>query len=556
MITRLQTIFLKHNKWLFGGLLVVIIVTFVLTIGPQSFFGGSGPQQRRALNFYGYDLSSESDQRTIAMGAEISAILNPELGIRNEQLTDYAYMRVAAMGVADQIGIPAPSKEALASFIETLSAFQNPQTGEFSAEAYNVMMDALKTSTRYSTDAVGQVLREEFRIQKVREALGGPDYTLPFEIRQDFIESQTNYTIKLAHFSYESFMPAIEASDEELELFFKENPARYEIPETLSVSVLRFSGEAYLGEIVDPAEEVLEAYFTANKANYEPEKSEEDAEGEEVETTEVSFADVRTDVSRDWKLVQARDLAARKSETFSVKLWQDSIALESDEYNALLEEYKVLTQDIPPYSRNLPPSLSEANTQLLNSMWVYANNPTRYFSDIAPTADGAELLVCRGLTEARMPEFSEVKDRVALVYNESEKRRLFSEKGTEIRETIQSQLESGTFEEIAVSLNLEVETLEPFTGATLPQSLRTSSIWDQTRYLDNGQISPMVLQGNRGTYAFMEEKVVLELDLDSVEYNDYLTQRSGALSNSMGWSRLREITDRSLEAVIGTPAIN
>ena len=48
MITWLQNFFLKHNKWLFGSLLVVIIVTFVLTIGPQSFFGSSGPQQREA----------------------------------------------------------------------------------------------------------------------------------------------------------------------------------------------------------------------------------------------------------------------------------------------------------------------------------------------------------------------------------------------------------------------------------------------------------------------------------------------------------------------------
>lgn len=558
MITRLQTIFLKHNKWLFGGLLVVIIVTFVLTIGPQSFFGGSGPQQHRALNYYGYDLSSEADQRTIALGAEISAILHPQLGIRNEQLTDYAYMRVAAMGIANQIGVPAPSKEALSGFIETLGVFQNPQTGEFSAEAYNQMMNALQTSSRYSKEAVGQVMREDYRIQMVREALSGPDYTLPFELKQDFIDRQTNYTIKLAHFDYEGFEPSIDASDEDLEQFFKENPARYEIPETLSVSILNFSGEAYLEEIPDPSAEALEAYFTANKASYEPEESDAETatESEEAEKPEVSLADVRETVLKDWKLVQATDLAARKSEAFSVTLWKESIALGSPEYNALLEEYKVQSKDLPPYSRNLPPSLSTANAQLLNSMWVYANSPTRYFSDISPTPSGAELLVCRGLTEARMPEFSEVKDQVTLVYLESEKRRLFSEQGAEMRETIQSRLESESFEDIAGSLSLEVESLEPFNGTNLPQSMLSSSIWDQTRYLDNGQVSPLALQGTRGTYAYMVEKVIPELDQESADYQDYIAQRSGALSESMGWSRLREITDQSLEAVVGSPVLN
>jgi hypothetical protein len=310
MITWLQNFFLKHNKWLFGGLLIVIIVTFVLTIGPQSFFGSGTAQQRESLQFYGYDLTSESDQRALAYTAEISAILHPELQVRREQLMDYAYLRATALGIASQLGIPEPTKEDLAKYVETLETFQNPQTGEFSPQAYRGMMEAMQSSDRYDEEAIATVMREDYRIKQVRDALAGPDYSLPFELQREYVDRLTESEVIIARFDYNAFNPEIEASDEALLQFFNENPARYEIPETISVEALMFRSEAFLDEVDEPAESDLETWFASNKSRYEEQP---DPTAEEAEVPEVTLADVREDVVADWKTDKARAIAARRA---------------------------------------------------------------------------------------------------------------------------------------------------------------------------------------------------------------------------------------------------
>jgi hypothetical protein len=305
MITSLQNFFLKHNKWLFGSLLIVIIVTFVLTIGPSSFFGGNTSTQRKALNYYGYDLSSEQDQRAMAYTAEVSAILHPELQLRREQLMDYAYLRVAGLGIASQLGIPQPSKEALSEYVESLIIFTDQQTGAFSAESYNRMVDMLQINGRFSREAIARALREDYMLDQVREAFSGPDYSLPFENQQSFIDQGTQYTVSLAKFGYADFSPEIALPEEELLQFFNENPSQYEIQETISVSVLRFEADAYQGAVPEPTDADLEIYFATNQTRYQPASQEEGAE-----VTPVTLADVREEVAGDWKSQEAKRLAA------------------------------------------------------------------------------------------------------------------------------------------------------------------------------------------------------------------------------------------------------
>lgn len=556
MITWLQNFFLKHNKWLFGGLLVVIIVTFVLTIGPQSFFGSGGSQQRSSLKYYGYDLSSPADQQAMAYTAEVSAILHPEMQVRRDQIMDYAYMRTAALGIADQLGVPKPTKEALTDYVATLTIFMDPQSGEFSAETYNRMLEAIQSSTRYDRESVARVIREDYRITQVQEALGGPSYFLPFEVQKDFLDRQTTYDVAVATLDYNSFSPEIEPTEEELEQFFKENPTRYRIPETISVRALVFADEAYLDEVSDPEETQLESYFEARREQYRPETEPTSEDGEtEAEEPAFTLADVREEVLSDWKLEQARRIAAKKSEQFSLRLWQDGILLDTENFNNLIGEFEIQIMEIPAYARDQAPQIEAIPAELLNSMWIYTSNPNRYFSDIAQTGNGAVVLVTSGITESRMPSLAEIREVVSRDFVQSEKRRLFAERGEELRSTIEDSLATQSFSEITSSLGLEVTDSGPFTGASVPQELRTSNIWEQARYLDKGEITPMNLSANEGTFVYMQDKTVPQLDTDSEEYQEFLAQRTASLNQAMGWSRLREITDQGLNALLGTSGL-
>lgn len=550
MITSLQNFFLKHNKWLFGSLLIVIIVTFVLTIGPQSFFGSGAGGPGKTFNFFGRNLGSDADQREIAYTAEVSAIFHPEMQIGRQQLLDYGYMRVAGLGIADQLGIPNPTKDALSEYVESLMIFMDPTTGEFSAESYNRIMDSLKLSGRYEEEVIGKVLREDYRIDEVMAILGGPDYSLPFEIEKEYLDGQTSYNVTLANLEYADFNPVIVPTVEQLQQFFNQNPARYEIGESISVSAIKFRAASYLAEVNAPTEADLTTYFATNRARYEAAREKPEDESEEL--PELTLADVREQVETEWKQQQANGLAARAGEQFSIRLYQDQIALDSAEYNALVSELKGTVRQLPSYARGNSPRTPDAPVQLLDSMWVYSTNPNRYFSDVARIADGAVVLVMNNVTQARMPEFGEVVTQVTDDFNQSEKRRMFAEKGVELAEAITSRLASESFADIASSLSLTTNELGSFTGAELPEDLRGSTVWDQARFLNQGEVSKMVIEGDTGVFAFVAEKTVPELDPTDADYQTFLTQRSNFLQSSLGLYRLREITDKGLASVLGT----
>lgn len=549
MITWLQTFFLKHNKWLFGGLLIVIIVTFVLTIGPQSFFGSGSGASKRSLQFHGYDLASETDQRTIAQHAEISSFLNPELQIGRDQVMNYAYIRIAALGMANKLGIPEPSDENLKTFIQSLRAFQDPTTNTFSADTYQRMMDLVDNSGRFETNIMGKVLREDYRIAEVRQALGGPDYTLPFEVDQAFIDAKSNYAVSLLHFDLDAFNPPIVATEDALRDFFEQNPARYEIDEQISVTALKFTGETYLSEIDDPEGDVLEAYFAANKAKYQTPATETDAEGEPAETPEVLLEDVLEAVIADWKDEQAITLAARKCEQFSIQLWQQKVEAQSPEYEAMLEEFAVEQLAVPAYSRQDIPRTTGLPFQLFESVWAYANNSSRYFSDLASTNDGAALLVINEVIDARQPAFEEVTESVRDDYMESEKRRLFAEKGKELRDQLLASIQDKDLATLAEELELELSEIDPFNGDRVPFSLRRNQLWEQVQFLEPGEMTPMIINDNRGTFAYLSEKALPELDPEAEDYQDFLNLRGSRSDNAMGWARIRQITDQGLEAL-------
>ena len=59
----------------------------------------------------------------------------------------------------------------------------------------------------------------------------------------------------------------------------------------------------------------------------------------------------------------------------------------------------------------------------------------------------------------------------------------------------------------------------------------------------------MIINDNRGTFAYLSEKTLPELDPEAEEYQEFLNLRGSRSDNAMGWARIRQITDQGLEAL-------
>jgi len=541
MITWLQTIFLKHNKILFSILLAVVIMTFVLTIGNQSFFGTDTAREVRRMEFFGYNLANEADVARISQGAQLSAALNPDLRLQRSGLEEYAYSRIAALGVANRIHIPAPSEEQMKTFIQEKRDFQD-QEGNFDPERYNRFVEMLSNSGRYSRETIARVLREDFRIERVKEALGGPGYLLPFEAKKAYEEDETTWSLAVAERSYADYNPGVDPDEEALRNFYDQSPERYRIPELIALNVIKFPLENYLNQVETPDEPTLRAYFERNRQEFEPE---DNNETEAEEAASITFAEARPEVVEAVRRERARRLAAEAADKLTVTLWRQNIEKGSEAYQSLLNDMKVEISRLPAYARTQPPVQTGVPRELLDAAWLLVDSE-RYFSDLAQTDDGAVVLIFEKVIESRIAPFEEIRSQVENDYLAQEKRRLFTESGEEIHQSLIASLNEGkTFAEAAEEVGLPVNRFENFKGMEPPQSIRFG-IFEQARELEEGELSEMVFSGSSGRFVYVLKKEVPQIDLESEEVGEKYDQLRTQLGNFDGWSMIRQIASDAL----------
>ena len=182
MISWIQRSFQHHFRVVFGVLLAVTIISFIFTIGASPGIGRAGPKTYSQL-FFGHDLSRQGASESLYGDAALSVQLQAGFMPRESaQVQEYGLQRIAALALADQLKISAPTREDLANHIKNLGAFAGAD-GQFDANRYATFRDSLKTNPRLSEGDISRVLSDDVRIMRLQQILVGPGYVLPGEIR-------------------------------------------------------------------------------------------------------------------------------------------------------------------------------------------------------------------------------------------------------------------------------------------------------------------------------------------------------------------------------------
>src|SRR5438045_4149131 len=184
MISWIQRYFQHHFRVVFALLLAVTIISFIFTIGAAP---GIGRADRRMMDreFFGYNLSLQSDQQRLMGDAGLSA--NLRIGgfgnLESEQIQNYAFQRAATLHLADEWHIPAATSAEIETQIKTRRMFAGPD-GQFDPKAYQTFRDNLKANSRGLNEAdIVRVIGDDVRADKVQTLLAGPGYVLPAEIK-------------------------------------------------------------------------------------------------------------------------------------------------------------------------------------------------------------------------------------------------------------------------------------------------------------------------------------------------------------------------------------
>lgn len=530
MITWIQRLFLKHNRVLGAFVLIVILVAFVLYTGTGSITGPSVPE-RRAL--YGYDFNNPVDQQRMLLHAQISAQLQPGLQqLQGEQLAAYAQTRLFALAKAEDLGLPEANEAALKTFIQEHPAFNDPATDTFSAQRYNQMLMLFTQVYGIEERVLSQVLAEDLQLELLRTALSGPGYVLEAEARQAYEQRESTYDVTLAALDYISFTPeGLDPTEEELETYFALQAGRYEQPERVRVTAVRFSQDAFRDAVPTADEAALRAYFERNRPRYE---AAHDAEAEGP----LTYEGARLRVLGDWTRDQAQRLAGEAAETFAFTLYDADWTRESPEVAALIEEQGGIAVPLEPYSEDALPTDLGYNANLLASMWVVAT-ADQYVSDPDRIPGGAVVLLLDDVLPAEASTLASVRETVLSDWRAEEKRRRFIEFGRTARERIATAVASGqSFTAAAEDAGLRIADLEPFQGLNVPNELRAGGFWQQAQPMEAGDVSAFMAGAQQGAILFLASQTLPEGGFDSAALATLREEQQTIQSLTTGWTRL------------------
>jgi peptidyl-prolyl cis-trans isomerase D len=518
MISWIQQSFQKHFKIVFLLILVAMGVPLIVIFAPSSGIG-NGRDRVLSRNFFGYNLGSPEDMQRLLGDAQLSAELVAGYSPDGDQLQNYAFQRVASLALADQLQVPATSKEEIADYIKNLRMFAG-ENGQFDAQRYATFRDSLKSNPGTSEAAVSRVLADDIRAQKVQTLIAGPGYVQPEEVKLQLERADSSWTIGVATVDYASFQPKIPATDAELQKFYTDNTFRYEIPPRVVVRAANFPSLSYLAAVhVTDAE--VRAYYDANPARF-PKPAAEAKTPQVAADPSADFAAVRPQVESTLKLERAQRLAAKAASDFSYALYQNKLTPGTPEFDAFLAKQKITLQPVAPFTQEAGPVEFGGSHDVATE--AFKLGPDRSYSDALNTPAGAVVLFWSDVLPAHTPAFSEVRAKVAADYTEGEKRKRFVELGRTLRTQIQDSLKAGAKFEDAVAqaataggVKIEGKLFPAFTLRQPPHDL-DYAVFGTLDRLSKGGVSDMVLAQDKGVLVYAADKKLPDMNETSPEY--------------------------------------
>jgi peptidyl-prolyl cis-trans isomerase D len=532
MITWIQVTFQKHTKLIFLFLLLVIAIPFVFTIGAAPGIGKAG-HKILERPFFGYNLGSADDQRRIFGDAELSVYLQAGfMALDGSQLQDYALQRVAALHIADVNGLPQPTPKQLTDHLATLRLFQSPE-GPFDSKRYTDFTDSLKNNQEITRADVARVLADDVRLQQVQAIISGPGYVLPEEVKSQMVRAMTEWTISVASADFEAFTPDVAVNELNLNAWFDENIARYQIPARVSVDYVSFKPADYMQEVSFTEAELL-AFYKANPSRF-PGSADDASAATDVDTVPLAF---RGAVEAALRTELASKRATRVASDFAYAIFTGGVARGSPALDELIARYKVSRQSAPLFTAAEAPK--ELGWPATVAQEAFRLSEQKYYSEALPVSDGsAVVLLWNETVPPSTPTLAEVRDAVVRDYTSAERRRLFVDAGNRWRAELQSRVASGmTLEAAAAAMGapkLEVVNYPAFPRRQPPENVEPAvlSALEQT---PTGGISGFIPTGTKGLLVNVISRKEPAVDESTPEYTaarEQLALRAASLGQNL-----------------------
>jgi hypothetical protein len=505
MITWLQNATGKHNRIIFGFLLVIIVVSFV-------FYGFAGRGALTGGPSYVYQGVNLNDP-AVRSRFNDALFFSQMTGQRMD--SNGLVQRVAELSLADGLGIPDPSDLEIRRLAREMTSAPDAKNGdglnkflEFASKQLNT--SDLEVRARFET-----YLKDSWRIQKAVSTLAGSGHATTAQVKRILDRERTKWTVDAATFPASAFNPEIKVDEAKAKEAFTADIEAYRLPAQVAVTAVTIVPSVADAAPVSDDEIINMGYNQAETFKFETGKIKEQALAKRAELE---------------KLVRAEraitNLAGQISDELAEKFPIDATKADSKELAAWIKAKNAQLTQVPSFEVTQPPVVAKIPAEALRVASELTDKEWR--TEVYRSEAGATFLLLAKRTPDRLPSFEEAKAKAVADWQKTQRNRLLAEEVAKVGKALQADLAAGkTFTDSAKAQKLTLSSPEAFTVYAVPANL--SGVNENTGLLIEaagiGKVTAPIRLANGDTVFIRPAKKDLPEDKAGAEESRLFAQR-------------------------------
>lgn len=431
IIKKLNTMFHKHSRWLFGGFTVLIIFSFLGFLTPAQFgCNGFGSISGRTAGKAFGETITRGDLEQIKRENDVLALAGMSM---SRDLSDIeAFQRCCLEIAARRRGLAVGDAEVI-DFVKKLPVFQ--KDGRYSPERYKAFRETLLLSGG-SEGLFIEALRGVLLSAKLQSQLGYNRVVTDGELEVFYRRDNVKYDGKAALFTLDAYQKNVQNDPSAMKAYFDEHAKEYRIPGKVSAFLVEFPDARYQKEAAAKATDAEVRKFFDSR----PELFAKFAKDGKTPAFDSCKQEAKAEFIRN----ASHDLAKQHADAFAMSAY-DAVSEAGDAraggrdtraeaFRKLAEKEKLEVIDTGLVDFNASAIGKIRSPELLRNL-INAFD-THWVTN--PVDAGESVFV--GLTRERIPEkaaeFNDVSAQVAADYRKAEATRLATEAAEKALESL------------------------------------------------------------------------------------------------------------------------
>jgi hypothetical protein len=484
----------KNARWLFVGILVVLVPGFVMlfTHTPEK------PREAQLPKIGGKPVSlAEFQHHQLATAVDFLLTTGREIPRTAEGdafWEQQTVVRILLLRKARQMRLDV-SDEQVVETIQKMPLFQTE--GRFDSNRYRGFL-AYLSQRRIPEAFLEETVRDNLLIRRLRDIISSAAKVTPLEVRHAYEPLHEKHLVSLVHITTND-VPPHAVTDEQVRAFFERNPQAFRLPAQIKVRYAIFHADK-LAETLTIADADIARYYEQTKNLYL------DAQGEPK-----PLDDVRAEVEKSLRNQRALRLAGDRAVEFSIKMLPEP-GKPAPDFAAVAAEFGAEVRETDHFTAAAAPEIFPGGDAFVKTAFTLsAENPV---SDPILSADGYVVLGFVERRAARTPTFDEAKERA------TEQLQAFAHVAAAVEraraalaDARRKMAEGATFADACRDLNLKIVELPAF---TLVEPLADWSedeaemIKTAAAHVATGQVSELFPTASGASFLYVRERLPMD----------------------------------------------